>query len=148
MAELAQQLQVSEQLERINRRLARAAPARGASGSGALGGGARGGGAVPMGGGAMPMGGGAMPMGGGAPRGAPRGALATRPHAYDTAAYDSAIASYFSNQLGTEAPVVTKVYKPEYPLKYGCNPQQKPAGILSGMGKEVRAVGRASARAK
>jgi phosphoribosylaminoimidazolecarboxamide formyltransferase/IMP cyclohydrolase len=65
-----------------------------------------------------------------------------------TAAYDSAIASYFSNQLGTEAPVVTKVYKPEYPLKYGCNPQQKPAGILSGMGKEVRAVGRASARAK
>lgn len=64
-----------------------------------------------------------------------------------TAAYDSAIASYFSNQLGTEAPVVTKVYKPEYPLKYGCNPQQKPAGILSGMGKEVRA-GRASARAK
>ena len=40
-------------------------------------------------------------------------------------------------QLDTEPPVVTKVYKPEYALKYGCNPQQKPAGILSTMNKDL-----------
>lgn len=28
-------------------------------------------------------------------------------------------------------PQVTRVYKPEFPLKYGCNPHQSPAGILS-----------------
>ena len=50
-----------------------------------------------------------------------------------SAAYDSAIASWFSDQLGEqeEKPVVTRVYKPEFMLKYGCNPQQKPAQILS-----------------
>ncbi|GMH94351.1 hypothetical protein TrST_g2694 [Triparma strigata] len=51
-----------------------------------------------------------------------------------SAAYDSAIASYFASQLETEAPVAARVYKPEYPLKYGCNPQQKPAGISSILG--------------
>lgn len=54
-----------------------------------------------------------------------------------TAAYDSAIATYFAQQLGTAAPVVTKVYQPEYPLKYGCNPQQQPAGILSRAGAQL-----------
>jgi len=80
MAELAHQLKVSEQLERVNRSLARAAPSGGARSGGAPARGARGGGA---------LGGGAMPMG------APRGALATRPHAEtraycDPAAYDPA----------------------------------------------------------
>jgi phosphoribosylaminoimidazolecarboxamide formyltransferase/IMP cyclohydrolase len=51
-----------------------------------------------------------------------------------SASYDSAIASWFSGQLGTEAPVVARVYKPEFPLKYGCNPHQKPAGISSIVG--------------
>ena len=36
--------------------------------------------------------------------------LAARAFA-DTAAYDSMIAAYFSEQLGTEAPVVTRVYE-------------------------------------
>ena len=61
-----------------------------------------------------------------------------------SAAYDSMIATCFQSHLeqqqptaGTdalEAPVVTRVYKPEFPLKYGCNPQQKPAQILSRQG--------------
>lgn len=34
----------------------------------------------------------------------------------DTAAYDSMIAEYFSEQLGTEAPVVTRVYEHEVML--------------------------------
>lgn len=51
-----------------------------------------------------------------------------------SAAYDSAIASWFAGQLDTEAPVVARVYKPEFPLKYGCNPHQKPAQILSRLG--------------
>ena len=33
-----------------------------------------------------------------------------------------------------DAPVAARVYKPEFPLKYGCNPQQKPAGISSILG--------------
>lgn len=48
-----------------------------------------------------------------------------------SAAYDSAIASWINGQLGTDAPVMTRVYKPELTLKYGCNPHQNPAGILS-----------------
>lgn len=61
-----------------------------------------------------------------------------------SAAYDGAIASYFSEQLSatdddaTEAaPVVPCVYQPEFSLKYGCNPHQKPATILSRMGKPL-----------
>jgi phosphoribosylaminoimidazolecarboxamide formyltransferase/IMP cyclohydrolase len=58
--------------------------------------------------------------------------------AYATsAAYDSAIAGYFAQQLATEAPVVTRVYKPEFGLKYGCNPHQKPASILSIQGNKL-----------
>mmetsp|Transcript_11473 Transcript_11473/g.24184 ORF Transcript_11473/g.24184 Transcript_11473/m.24184 type:complete len:272 (-) Transcript_11473:531-1346(-) len=48
-----------------------------------------------------------------------------------SAAYDSAIAGWFTKELGESTDVVTRVYKPEFPLKYGCNPHQKPAGILS-----------------
>ena len=55
-----------------------------------------------------------------------------------SASYDSAIASWFSAQLSTAPttpptplPVTTRVYQPEYPLKYGCNPHQSPASILS-----------------
>lgn len=48
-----------------------------------------------------------------------------------SAAYDSAIANWFTNQLGEESPVISRVYKPEFPLKYGCNPHQKPASISS-----------------
>ena len=48
-----------------------------------------------------------------------------------SASYDSAIATWFNDQLGEEAPVAARVYKPEVTLKYGCNPHQKPAMILS-----------------
>jgi len=55
-----------------------------------------------------------------------------------SASYDSAIATWFSEQLATTpstestpAPVVARVYQPEYALKYGCNPHQKPASISS-----------------
>eukprot|EP00970_Alexandrium_tamarense_P009995 scaffold1976_cov187-Alexandrium_tamarense.AAC.24 len=65
-----------------------------------------------------------------------------------SAAYDSAIASWFTKELGEESPVVARVYKPQFQLKdntiltnpihpnanlssLGCNPHQKPAGILS-----------------
>lgn len=54
-----------------------------------------------------------------------------------SAAYDSAIATYFAKQLDEEAPVVVKVYKPEFKLKYGCNPHQNPAQILSRAGTDL-----------
>jgi phosphoribosylaminoimidazolecarboxamide formyltransferase / IMP cyclohydrolase len=52
-----------------------------------------------------------------------------------TAQYDSNIATFFMNRLEAEtrAPVV-KVYQPEFSLKYGCNPHQLPAQILSRQG--------------
>jgi len=54
-----------------------------------------------------------------------------------SASYDSAIASWFAKELGEGAPVETRVYKPEFPLKYGCNPHQKPAQILSRSGQPL-----------
>jgi phosphoribosylaminoimidazolecarboxamide formyltransferase/IMP cyclohydrolase len=49
-----------------------------------------------------------------------------------SASYDSAIANWFSNQLQSEqSPVVARIYKPQFNLKYGCNPHQKPAAIYS-----------------
>jgi len=65
-----------------------------------------------------------------------------------TAQYDSAIAGYFHEQLSAHAdadataadekpPVVTRVYQPEFTLKYGCNPHQKPAQILSRLGSKL-----------
>jgi len=54
-----------------------------------------------------------------------------------SASYDSMIASWFTAQLGDDAPVAARVYKPEFPLKYGCNPHQKPARILSSLGSKL-----------
>ena len=36
-----------------------------------------------------------------------------------SAAYDAAIAGWFTKELGEESPVVTRVYKPQFQLKYG-----------------------------
>jgi len=54
-----------------------------------------------------------------------------------SAAYDSAIASWFTKELGEDSPVVARAYKPEFPLKYGCNPHQKPASISSLLGADL-----------
>lgn len=54
-----------------------------------------------------------------------------------SASYDSAISSWFAGQLGEKAPVIARVYKPERPLKYGCNPHQKPAYIYSRLGSKL-----------
>mmetsp|Transcript_14311 Transcript_14311/g.20428 ORF Transcript_14311/g.20428 Transcript_14311/m.20428 type:complete len:632 (-) Transcript_14311:156-2051(-) len=59
-----------------------------------------------------------------------------------SAKYDSTIDAWFQTQLGDQeeesstnsesTPSTTlRVYKHEYPLKYGCNPHQKPASISS-----------------
>ncbi len=48
-----------------------------------------------------------------------------------SASYDSAIANWFTAQLSEDSPVTARVYKPAFPLKYGCNPHQKPAQISS-----------------
>ena len=59
-----------------------------------------------------------------------------------SAKYDSTISSWFADQLANAEtkivesgpkPVVARIYQPEFPLKYGCNPHQKPAEILSRM---------------
>jgi phosphoribosylaminoimidazolecarboxamide formyltransferase/IMP cyclohydrolase len=54
-----------------------------------------------------------------------------------SASYDSAISSWFANQLSNDAPVAIRIYKPEFPLKYGCNPHQKPAYISSRLGSNL-----------
>jgi len=71
-----------------------------------------------------------------------------------SAKYDSMIASYFASQLVKDEEeeetasaavvaatisdvVVPRVYKPEFLLKYGCNPYQKPASILSLSGQKL-----------
>jgi phosphoribosylaminoimidazolecarboxamide formyltransferase/IMP cyclohydrolase len=54
-----------------------------------------------------------------------------------SASYDSAISSWFASQLGEDAPVTARVYKPERALKYGCNPHQKPAYIYSRLGSKL-----------
>jgi phosphoribosylaminoimidazolecarboxamide formyltransferase/IMP cyclohydrolase len=56
-----------------------------------------------------------------------------------SASYDSAIAAYFQSTataVATHSPPaltepVARVYSPALTLKYGCNPHQKPAAILS-----------------
>uniref|UniRef100_M4B3W9 MGS-like domain-containing protein n=1 Tax=Hyaloperonospora arabidopsidis (strain Emoy2) TaxID=559515 RepID=M4B3W9_HYAAE len=53
------------------------------------------------------------------------------------ASYDSAISSWLNSQLGSAAPSVTRVYKNELALKYGCNPHQQPAAILSQVGTKL-----------
>eukprot|EP00536_Pseudo-nitzschia_multiseries_P011990 jgi/Psemu1/326643/estExt_fgenesh1_pg.C_4360005 len=63
-----------------------------------------------------------------------------------SAKYDGMIASYFAEQIQkdeaetetfTKDVVVPRVYVPEFKLKYGCNPHQKPAAILSRMGEKL-----------
>jgi len=73
-----------------------------------------------------------------------------------SASYDSMIASYFATQLVKDEEtaaaattvasttvatisdvVVPRIYQPEFLLKYGCNPYQKPASILSMSGKPL-----------
>lgn len=63
-----------------------------------------------------------------------------------TAAYDSAIATHLAQELTKledsaattiSKVVVPRVYQPEFLLKYGCNPQQKPALILSRTGHKL-----------
>jgi len=54
-----------------------------------------------------------------------------------SASYDSMIATWFAKELGEGAPVTTRVYQPEFLLKYGCNPHQKPAQILSRLGQKL-----------
>ena len=54
-----------------------------------------------------------------------------------SASYDSSISSWVNGQLGDVAPTVTRVYKHEFPLKYGCNPHQKPANIFSLAGSKL-----------
>lgn len=66
-----------------------------------------------------------------------------------TASYDSAIATHLSQELAKlesdstatttamSKVVVPRVYQPEFPLKYGCNPHQKPALILSRAGSKL-----------
>ena len=45
-----------------------------------------------------------------------------------SAKYDAAIAEYFAAQAGHE-PLVSRAYRQQMQLKYGCNPHQKPAGL-------------------
>jgi phosphoribosylaminoimidazolecarboxamide formyltransferase/IMP cyclohydrolase len=61
-----------------------------------------------------------------------------------TASYDSAIATHLAQELAklegstdVSKVVVPRVYQPEFPLKYGCNPHQKPALIASRMGHKL-----------
>ena len=53
----------------------------------------------------------------------------------------AAIATYFQGQLESDssntAPVTTRVYQPEFELKYGCNSHQKPAFISSALGSPL-----------
>jgi phosphoribosylaminoimidazolecarboxamide formyltransferase/IMP cyclohydrolase len=73
-----------------------------------------------------------------------------------SASYDSAIATYFAGQLGKDESsssnpkavvstssssdshsVVSRSYQPQFQLKYGCNPHQKPSVIYSHLGKNL-----------
>jgi phosphoribosylaminoimidazolecarboxamide formyltransferase/IMP cyclohydrolase len=50
-----------------------------------------------------------------------------------TAEYDTAVATWFAGQLGepAEQKTVTRVYNENQKLKYGCNPHQNPAALMS-----------------
>ncbi|CEG41838.1 phosphoribosylaminoimidazolecarboxamide formyltransferase imp cyclohydrolase [Plasmopara halstedii] len=50
------------------------------------------------------------------------------------ASYDSSISSWFNGELGTSAPTLPLVFNTDFPLKYGCNPHENPAAILSHVG--------------
>lgn len=52
-----------------------------------------------------------------------------------SASYDAMIAEYMARHVDEEpAPIVPRIYTPAFPLKYGCNPHQQPAQILSRTG--------------
>jgi phosphoribosylaminoimidazolecarboxamide formyltransferase/IMP cyclohydrolase len=54
-----------------------------------------------------------------------------------TAAYDSAVSEWFAGQV-TEPPASRTVhFQVERPLKYGCNPQQLPAGLCAVAGQKL-----------
>merc|ERR1719428_1015802 len=48
-----------------------------------------------------------------------------------TAAYDSAVSEWFAGQVSAPPSSHTVQFQIERPLKYGCNPQQLPAGLCS-----------------
>ncbi|KAG9410198.1 hypothetical protein AC1031_018227 [Aphanomyces cochlioides] len=48
-----------------------------------------------------------------------------------SAHYDTQISKWFNAQLGQESTEVAQVYKPALSLKYGCNPHQNPASIMT-----------------
>lgn len=48
-----------------------------------------------------------------------------------TAAYDSAVSEWFAGQVSEPPKSHTVHFEVERPLKYGCNPQQLPAGLCS-----------------
>lgn len=62
-----------------------------------------------------------------------------------SATYDSLISNYFLSQVAVAPPAsslpavkkTTKVYTPELELKYGCNPNQKPATLCSVNGRDL-----------
>jgi len=60
-----------------------------------------------------------------------------------TAAYDTAVAAWFAEQTdgaGGEAAAakpLVRTYEPAFPLKYGCNPSQKPASIMRIKGHDL-----------
>ena len=56
-----------------------------------------------------------------------------------TAEYDTAVSTWFAKQLDEPAPVsaVSRQYTQVAPLKYGCNPHQKPASLNAFAGMEL-----------
>jgi len=56
-----------------------------------------------------------------------------------SAEYDATIASYFASQVttGTDDKPVVRAYTPQFHLKYGCNPHQKPSAIYSQSGSKL-----------
>ncbi|KDO34260.1 phosphoribosylaminoimidazolecarboxamide formyltransferase/IMP cyclohydrolase [Saprolegnia parasitica CBS 223.65] len=54
-----------------------------------------------------------------------------------SAHYDTQISKWFNAQLGQTSDEVTRVYEPALPLKYGCNPHQNPASIMTIKGSKL-----------
>merc|ERR1712048_1371730 len=54
-----------------------------------------------------------------------------------TAAYDSAVSEWFAGQVSAPPASHTVHFQLERPLKYGCNPQQLPAGLCSVGGERL-----------
>merc|ERR1711959_550861 len=54
-----------------------------------------------------------------------------------TAAYDSAVSMWMAGQVSAPPSSHTVQFQVERPLKYGCNPQQLPAGLCSIGGQQL-----------